>query len=34
VFKHPDRPDLIVVPHPKKKLGEGLVGAIPKQAGI
>jgi len=34
VFKHPDRPDLIVVPHPKKEFGEGLVGAIRKQAGI
>jgi len=34
VFKHPDRPDLIVVPHPKNELGKGLVGAIRKQAGI
>ena len=34
VFKHPDRPGLIVVPHPKKELGKGLVGAIRKQAGI
>lgn len=34
VFKHPDRPGLIVVPHPKKQLGKGLVTAIRKQAGI
>ena len=34
VFKHPDRPGHIVVPHPKKELGKGLVAAIRKQAGI
>ena len=34
VFKHPDRPGLIVVPHPKKQLGKGLVAAIRKQAGL
>jgi predicted RNA binding protein YcfA (HicA-like mRNA interferase family) len=34
VFKHPDRPGRIVVPHPKKGLGTGLVAAIRKQAGI
>ena len=34
VFKHPDRPGLIVVLHPKKQLGKGLVAAIRKQAGI
>ena len=33
VFNHPDRPGLIVVPHPKKQLGKGLVSAIRKQAG-
>ena len=32
VFKHPQRPGIIVVPHPKKELGPGLVAAIRKQA--
>ena len=34
VFKHPDRPGIVVVPHPKKDLGIGLVAAIRKQAGL
>jgi predicted RNA binding protein YcfA (HicA-like mRNA interferase family) len=34
VFKHPHRPGLVVVPHPKKDLGVGLVAAIRKQAGL
>ena len=34
VFKHPDRPGHIVVPHPKKDLGPALVAAIRKQAGL
>ena len=34
VFKHPDRPGHVVVPHPKKDLGPGLVAAIRKQAGL
>ena len=34
VFKHPDRPGHLVVPHPKKALGKGLVAAIRKQAGL
>jgi predicted RNA binding protein YcfA (HicA-like mRNA interferase family) len=34
VFKHPDQPGHLVVPHPKKALGKGLVAAIRKQAGI
>jgi len=34
VYKHPDRPRIVVVPHPKKDLGLGLVKAIRKQAGI
>jgi predicted RNA binding protein YcfA (HicA-like mRNA interferase family) len=33
-FKHPARIEIIVVPHPKKKLGLGLVAAIRKQAGL
>ena len=34
VYKHPDQPGIVVVPHPKKDLGLGLVKAIRKQAGI
>jgi predicted RNA binding protein YcfA (HicA-like mRNA interferase family) len=34
VFKHSDRPSHIVVPHPKKDLGPGLIKAIRKQAGL
>ena len=33
VFKHPTRRDTIVLPHPKKDLGPGLVRTIYKQAG-
>jgi predicted RNA binding protein YcfA (HicA-like mRNA interferase family) len=34
VFRHPDRPGHVVVPHPKKNLGLGLVRAIRKQAAL
>ena len=34
VFKHPVRPGIVVVPHPKKDLGAGLVKAIRRQAGL
>jgi predicted RNA binding protein YcfA (HicA-like mRNA interferase family) len=34
VFKHPDRPGCVVVPHPRKDLGVGLAKAIYKQAGL
>jgi predicted RNA binding protein YcfA (HicA-like mRNA interferase family) len=34
VFRHPDRPGHVTVPHPKKDLGKGLVAAIRKQAGM
>jgi predicted RNA binding protein YcfA (HicA-like mRNA interferase family) len=34
VFWHPERPGHVVVPHPKKDLGAGLVAAIRKQAGL
>jgi predicted RNA binding protein YcfA (HicA-like mRNA interferase family) len=34
MFKHPSKPGTVVVPHPKKDLGKGLVKAIRKQAGI
>ncbi|MBM3530047.1 MAG: addiction module toxin, HicA family [Alphaproteobacteria bacterium] len=32
VFKHPNSRETIVLPHPKKDLGRGLVRAIYKQA--
>jgi predicted RNA binding protein YcfA (HicA-like mRNA interferase family) len=34
VFRHETRPGIVVVPHPKKDLGVGLVAAIRKQAGL
>jgi predicted RNA binding protein YcfA (HicA-like mRNA interferase family) len=34
VFKHPERSGHVVVPHPKKDLGVGLIAAIRKQAGL
>ena len=34
IFKHAGRPGSVVVPHPKKDLGLGLVKAIRRQAGI
>lgn len=34
VFKHPQRPGRVVVPHPKKDLGTGLIAAIRRQAGL
>lgn len=34
IFKHPSRPGIVVVPHPKKQLGLGLIKAIRRQAGI
>ena len=34
VFKHPVRGGIVVVPHPKKDLGPGLVAAIRRQAGL
>jgi predicted RNA binding protein YcfA (HicA-like mRNA interferase family) len=34
VFRHPEHPNPVVVPHPKKELGKGLVAAIRKQAGL
>jgi predicted RNA binding protein YcfA (HicA-like mRNA interferase family) len=33
-FQHPRHPGTLVVPHPKKDLGKGLVAAIRKQAGL
>lgn len=34
VFTHPQRPGIVVVPHPKRDLGTGLVQAIRRQAGL
>ena len=34
VYKHPVRPGHVVIPHPRKDLGIGLVSAIRKQAGL
>ena len=34
VFKHAERPGHVVVPHPKKNLGKGLISNIRKQAGL
>lgn len=33
-FRHPTRPGTLVVPHPKKDLGVGLVRKLLKQAGL
>lgn len=34
VFRHDERPGCVVVPHPKRELGKGLVAAIRRQAGL
>ena len=34
VFNHLVRPGIVVVPHPKKDLGLGLLKAIRRQAGL
>ncbi|TRW49996.1 type II toxin-antitoxin system HicA family toxin [Aliidiomarina halalkaliphila] len=34
IFRHPNCPLPIPVPHPKKDLGKGLVQKIRKQAGL
>ncbi len=34
VFRHSTKPGIVVVPHPKKDLGTGLIAAIRKQAGL
>ena len=34
VFKHPSKAGIVVVPHPKKDLGKGLVHKIRKAAGL
>ncbi|WP_075881620.1 type II toxin-antitoxin system HicA family toxin [Vreelandella massiliensis] len=34
VFKHPEKPGIVPVPHPKKDLPKGTVHQIRKQAGL
>ena len=34
IFKHPERPGHLTVPHPKEDLGKGLVQKIRKHAGL
>ena len=34
IFTHPRRPGIVVIPHPKKDLGKGLIKAIQQQAEI
>lgn len=34
IYVHPERGGHVTVPHPKKDLGKGLIGAIRKQAGL
>ncbi len=34
VFRHPARPGTVVVPHPRKDLGPGLVRAVRRAAGL
>lgn len=34
MFEHAEKPGTVVVPHPKKDLGKGLVKAIRRQAGL
>lgn len=34
VYTHPENPNIITVPHPKKDLGKGLVSSLRKLAGL
>jgi predicted RNA binding protein YcfA (HicA-like mRNA interferase family) len=34
VFKHPEAPVILVVPHPKQNLGPGLTQVIRRQADL
>jgi predicted RNA binding protein YcfA (HicA-like mRNA interferase family) len=34
IFKHPNYPGIVVVPHPKKDLGQGITKSIRQQARI
>ncbi len=33
-FKHPTKPGIVTVPHPKKQIGKGLLNSILKQAQL
>ncbi|MBM9401545.1 type II toxin-antitoxin system HicA family toxin [Gluconacetobacter azotocaptans] len=33
-FKHPERPGLVTVPHPKQDVAKGTVRSIEKQSGV
>jgi predicted RNA binding protein YcfA (HicA-like mRNA interferase family) len=33
-FKHPTRPGIVTVPHPKKDIPSGTLASIERQAGI
>ena len=33
-FKHPTKPGIVTVPHPKKDIPRGTLGSIERQAGI
>jgi len=33
-FKHPDKPGIVTVPHPRKDVPIGTVRAIEKQSGV
>ena len=34
VFRHPEKPGHISVPHPRKDLGKGLIHKLLKEAGL
>jgi len=34
VFRHPSKPQIVVIPRPRKDLGKGLISKIRKQADI
>ncbi len=33
-FKHPERSDLLTIPHPKQEIKKGLLRKIQKQVGL
>jgi predicted RNA binding protein YcfA (HicA-like mRNA interferase family) len=33
-FKHPEKPGIVTVPHPKKDIPPGTLGNIKRQAGL
>ena len=34
VYTHPQNPNIVTVPHPRKDLGKGLVNSLRKLAGL